>query len=292
MNDIKAYWARSGVGIRLIIVNVVIFALLYVPLSVLHLMKQDATGTLILEQLVLPGDLLTLFLKPWTLVTHLFIHYGVLHILFNMLTLYFGYLLFTTYLDDRKYLNVYFISGFVGATVFLISVNVLPLFDGLSANASAAGASAATLGALIAICAFRPDGIVSLFGVFNVQLRWLAIVFVLLDLINLREGNEGGHLAHLGGALFGLIWGVRLKAGQDIAAFLNPVWMLFSGKRSPKRNSNLKVTHRQKIDRNRDLSPSEKQKQIDIILDKISRSGYDSLSKDEKAILFELSKEK
>ena len=123
MNDIKSYWARSGVGIRLIIINVVVFALLYVPLSVLHLMKQDAVGDLIIEQLVLPGDLLKLFFKPWTLITHQFIHFGVLHILFNMLTLYFGYQLFTTYLDDRKYLNVYFISGFSGAIVFLISAN-------------------------------------------------------------------------------------------------------------------------------------------------------------------------
>jgi membrane associated rhomboid family serine protease len=290
MNDIKSYWARSGVGIRLIIINVAIFALLYVPLSVLHLMKQDAVGDLIIEQLVLPGDLLQLFFKPWTLITHQFIHFGVLHILFNMLTLYFGYQLFTTYLDDRKYLNVYFISGFSGAIVFLISANVLPIFEGVTT--SAAGASAATLGAMIAVCAFRPDGNVYLFGVVNVQLRWLAIIFILLDLINLRSGNEGGHLAHLGGALFGLIWGIRLRAGQDIAAFLNPVWLLFSGARNPKRNSNMKVTHRQKMERSKDLSPSEKQKQVDIILDKISRSGYDSLSKEEKAILFELSKEK
>jgi membrane associated rhomboid family serine protease len=253
-------------------------------------MKQDAVGDLIIEQLVLPGDLLQLFFKPWTLITHQFIHFGVLHILFNMLTLYFGYQLFTTYLDDRKYLNVYFISGFSGALVFLISANVLPIFEGVTTNA--AGASAATLGAMIAICAFRPDGNVYLFGVVNVQLRWLAIIFILLDLINLRSGNEGGHLAHLGGALFGLIWGIRLRAGQDIASFLNPVWLLFSGARNPKRNSNMKVTHRQKMERSKDLSPSEKQKQVDIILDKISRSGYDSLSKEEKAILFELSKEK
>jgi membrane associated rhomboid family serine protease len=290
MNDIKAYWARSGVGIRLIIINVVVFAVVYVPLSVLHLMKQDATGNLIIEQLVLPSNLLLLLYKPWTIITHLFIHFGILHILFNMLTLYFGYQLFTTYLDDRKYLNVYFISGFSGAIVFLISANLLPIFDGVST--SAAGASAATLGAMIAICAFRPEGYVYLFGAVKIQLRWLAIIFVLLDLINLRTGNEGGHLAHLGGALFGLIWAIRLKAGQDIAAFLNPVWMLFAGNRNTKRKSNMRVTHRQKLERNQDLSPSEKQKQIDIILDKISRSGYDSLSKEEKAILFELSKEK
>jgi membrane associated rhomboid family serine protease len=292
MKNINAYWAKSGTGIRLIIVNVVVFVLIYVPLSVLHLMNQDATGNFILNQLVLPGNLLQLLFKPWTLVTHLFVHYDVLHILFNMITLYFGYQLFTTYLDNRKYLNVYFVSGFSGAIVYLISVNVFPLFDGLTLNSSAAGASAATLGALIAICAFQPDGHVNLFGVVRVQLRWLAIIFVLLDLINLRNGNEGGHLAHLGGALFGFIWGIRLHSGQDLASFLNPVWLLFSGKRESSKKSKLKVTHRQKITRSSDLSPSEKQKQIDIILDKISRSGYDSLSKEEKSILFELSKEK
>ena len=290
MSQLKLLWLNAGAGVRLIIINVAVFVLLFLPLSVLHLMNMDSTGNFIMNQLELSGNVMQVLFKPWTLITHLFVHSGLMHILFNMITLYFTYQLFNQRFDDKRFLNVYFVSGFAGALMFLLSVNLFPLFSDNAHSYSAVGASAAVMGVLIAICTYRPHDEVMLFGAFKLKLQWMAMIFVLLDLISIRSGNEGGHLAHLGGALFGFFWAMNMKKGIDIAAFFNKAQAIFSWK--PKRKSTIKVVHkRAKTDDDYNLNKRQKQKRIDDILDKISRSGYDSLSKEEKALLFELSKE-
>lgn len=290
MSQLQLLWLNAGAGVRLIIINVAAFVILFLPLSLLHLMNMDSTGSFIMNQLELPGNVMQLFFKPWTLITHLFVHSGLMHILFNMMTLFFTYQLFNQRFDDKRFLNVYFVSGFAGALMFLLSVNLFPLFSENTHSYSAVGASAAVMGVLIAICTYRPQDEVMLFGVFKLKLQWMALIFVMLDLISIRSGNEGGHLAHLGGALFGFFWAVNMKKGTDIAAFFNKAQAIFSWK--PKRKSTIKVVHkRAKTDDDFNLDKRQKQKRIDDILDKISRSGYDSLSKEEKALLFELSKE-
>lgn len=291
MSQLQLLWLNAGAGVRLIIINVAAFVILFLPLSLLHLMNMDSTGSFIMNQLELPGNVMQLFFKPWTLITHLFVHSGLMHILFNMMTLFFTYQLFNQRFDDKRFLNVYFVSGFAGALMFLLSVNLFPLFSENAHSYSAVGASAAVMGVLIAICTYRPQDEVMLFGVFKLKLQWMALIFVMLDLISIRSGNEGGHLAHLGGALFGFFWAVNMKKGIDIASFFNKAQAIFSWK--PKRKSSIKVVHkRAKTDEVYNLDKRQKQKRIDDILDKISRSGYDSLSKEEKALLFELSKDK
>jgi membrane associated rhomboid family serine protease len=291
MSQLKLLWLNAGAGVRLIIINVAVFVLLFLPLSVLHLMNMDSTGDFIMQQMELSGNVMQVLFKPWTLITHLFVHSGLMHILFNMMTLYFTYQLFNQRFDDKRFLNVYFVSGFAGALMFLLSVNLFPLFSENAHSQTAVGASAAVMGVLIAICTYRPQDEVMLFGAFRLKLQWMALIFVLLDLISIRGGNEGGHLAHLGGALFGFFWAINIKKGIDIAAFFNKAQAIFSWK--PKRKSTIKVVHkRAKTDDDYNLDKRQKQKRIDDILDKISRSGYDSLSKEEKALLFELSKDK
>ena len=290
MSQLQLLWLNAGAGVRLIIINVAAFVILFLPLSLLHLMNMDSTGSFIMNQLELPGNVMQVLFKPWTLITHLFVHSGLMHILFNMMTLFFTYQLFNQRFDDKRFLNVYFVSGFAGALMFLLSVNLFPLFSENTHSYSAVGASAAVMGVLIAICTYRPQDEVMLFGVFKLKLQWMALIFVLLDLISIRSGNEGGHLAHLGGALFGFFWALNMKKGTDIAAFFNKAQAVFRWK--PKRKSTIKVVHkRAKTDDDFNLDKRQKQKRIDDILDKISRSGYDSLSKEEKALLFELSKE-
>jgi membrane associated rhomboid family serine protease len=250
----------------------------------------DSTGDFIMQQMELSGNILKVLFKPWTIITHLFVHSGLMHILFNMMTLYFTYQLFNQRFDDKRFLNVYFVSGFAGALMFLLSVNLFPLFSENAHSYTAVGASAAVMGVLIAICTYRPEDEVMLFGAFRMKLQWIALIFVLLDLISIRSGNEGGHLAHLGGALFGFFWAMNMKKGIDIASFFNKAQAIFNWK--PKRKSTIKVVHkRSKTDEDFNLDKRQKQKRIDDILDKISRSGYDSLSKEEKALLFELSKD-
>lgn len=290
MSEIRLIWKTSGAGIRLILVNATVFVLVYVSWGILKLVGHNETGAEIINRLVLPGDLSLLVYRPWTLITHMFIHLGVLHLVFNMITLYFSYQLFSRYFDDRKLVNVYFTAGLTGVLVFLLSVNLFPFFSEFRGHISAAGASAATLGVLVAICLYRPKDTVQLFGIFTVQLRWVAITFILLDLVQLQGGNEAGHLAHLGGAFFGLAWADGMKKQRDYAAFLGRFISLF---RLIKRPKNGKVRQiRPLSDETYNEKRSDRQRRVDAILDKITRSGYDSLTKEEKRILFEFSKEK
>lgn len=286
MNQLRFQWSVSDAVTRLIGINVFIFLAIQIPLSLLHLVSGNEIESTINRYLLLPGAPIEFITKPWTLLTHMFMHSGLLHLLFNMLTLYFTGQLFARYFNDKRLLSLYFSGGLSGAIMFMLSVNVFPLFTNSNVVYTAAGASAAILSVLIGIAAFRPDDDVFVFGVIRLKLRWLAFVIILLDIIQIRSGNAAGHLAHLGGAIWGIVWGIRLKAGNDSAAFLNPLWEI--GKAKPK----LKVTHRNASSRNpSELNMREKQTEIDKLLDKISRSGYDSLSKDEKQRLFELTKE-
>jgi membrane associated rhomboid family serine protease len=286
MNQLRFQWTVSDAVTRLIIINVFIFLAIQIPLSVLHLFGGGEIEAAINRYTMLPGAPMEFITKPWTLITHMFMHAGLMHLLFNMLTLYFTGQLFSRYFNDKRLLSLYFSGGLAGALVFLLAVNVFPLFTRTGAAYTAAGASAAILAVLIGIAAFRPDDDVFLFGVIRIKLRWLALVIIVLDVIQIRSGNAAGHLAHLGGAVWGIFWGIRLKSGSDIAAFLNPVWDIGQPK------SKLKVAHRTAVPRKpAELNVREKQAEIDKLLDKISRSGYDSLSKDEKQRLFELTKE-
>jgi membrane associated rhomboid family serine protease len=288
MNSLRQLWSGSDSATRLIIVNAGIFILLNVPLSIMHLMNIEAGSNLIRNWLYLNGSFINLLIHPWTAITHMFVHGGLMHLLFNMLSLFFIYQLFSRYFSNRQFINIYFAGGLAGALMFILSVNLFPLFGGMASVHYASGASAAVMATLVAVCTYRPSDHVFLFGVFRMQLRWIAVIFVLLDLINITKGNEGGHLAHLGGALFGFLWGLNLGKGRDLAAFFQPVQDFFNAPKIKK--SRLKVTHKQTA--NHHVGNKEKEERVNEILDKISRSGYDSLSKAEKALLFELSKEK
>lgn len=146
---------------------------------------------------------------------------------------------------------------------------------------------------MVAICSYRPNDKVNLFGIFSVKLMWIALTFVLLDLIQIPTGNEGGHLAHLGGAIFGFVWATALRSGKDIASFFGIFQSLFRSRSGKKRKSALKVVSTKRFsDEEWNMTRAERQRRVDEILDKISRSGYDSLSKEEKNLLFELSKDK
>ena len=293
MNSIKLYWVTAGAGMRLIIINVAVFLLINIPLSIMFLLGNNQIEAAVLRQLALPGDLYELLVKPWTLITHFFVHSNIMHVLFNMIGLYFSYQLFNRYLDDRRFINIYFVSGLSGAIIFITSVNVFPVFTEHGGTGPLVGASAAVLGVMIAICAFRPNDQVSLFGVFTVKLIWIALAFVILDLLQIRDGNVGGHLAHLGGALFGFAWATAMRSGTDISSFFGIFQTLFKPGNKRRKKSSLKVvTGKRFTDEDWNMSRAERQRRVDEILDKINRSGYDSLSKEEKNLLFELSKDK
>ena len=290
MNSLRYQWNIADTATRLIMVNVAVFIVVNVPAALMHLLGYTQFENWIHTFLVLPGNLAELIYKPWTLISHLFVHSGIFHLFFNMLTLYFTGQLFTRYFNKTQLLNLYFTSGLAGALLFLVSVNVFPVFTQSPVFYTATGASAAIFGVLIGVATYRPNDSVFLFGAFRLELRWLAVILVILDIVQIPQGNAGGHLAHLGGAFWGFLWARNLTKGRDISRFLTPIWNVMErGKRS-----SLKVKYRAASEAKQpgtSSSPKNQQAEIDALLDKISRSGYDSLSKREKERLFELTKD-
>jgi membrane associated rhomboid family serine protease len=245
-----------------------------------------------LSWLELPSDFMAFILKPWSLITYGFTHYDFWHILFNMLWLYFIGRMFMNLFSVKMGLNVYFLGIISGGLLFLLGYNVLPEVFGGSMRL--VGASAGVRALLIFICAYMPNMEVRFFT-FNLKLWYLGVAIVVIDTLGLFGLNSGGNLAHLGGALLGYFYAIQLKKGTDIGKGLEKGmdWFISLFKKSNK--SPLKTVHRKKSQKVAGFSKDEfnefnNQKKIDVILDKISKSGYDSLTKEEKEFLFKAGK--
>ncbi len=279
---------------RLILVNTIIFLLT----ALVHLVSwlfgiQGPNGlTLLGSFLALPSDLHKLQLMPWTVITYMFLHEGFLHWLFNMVMLYFGGILFTEYLSERKLFMTYLLGGLAGALFFVAAFNIFPVFAPLRTQSVALGASASILAIIIAISTYVPDYTVHLFLLGRIKLKWLAIAFVVLDLLSISSNNPGGHIAHLGGALWGFVWALSLRRGND---FLR----IFDGLKIPDLSPRKRKYRTFDTTRPQDGRPlndeeynkrkASRQAEIDRILDKISQSGYSSLTHAEKELLFKSS---
>lgn len=277
-------FARLNIAEKLIAINVLIF--------ILDGLSAALLGYSVSHWFHLPKDFLTFFGQPWSLVTYSFFHAGLGHIFWNMLMLYFTGRIFLNLFDGQRFLNVYFLGVIVGGIVFLLSYNVFPTL--LDANTALIGASAGVTAVLIFICAYIPNQEVRIIF-FNVKLWYVGVFFVLVDLIQIPYGgNVGGRLAHLGGAFLGYIYARQLLNGKDIGAgftrFVEAIAQLFKPK---EKKANMKTVYRKNASGNKamDYEKAAKQKKIDTILDKISKSGYESLSKEEKDFLFKAGKE-
>ncbi len=290
MNDVKYQYARLNIAQKLIVVNVLIF-IVNAILPFLFGWDKDV----LVQWFELPKDLGRFLTQPWSIVTYSFFHGGIWHLFWNMIILYFSSRIFLNLFGGRKLINVYFLGVILGGLIFLLSYNVFPVFAG--ARTALIGASAGVTAVLIFICTYIPNQEVRLFF-FNIKLWYLGVFVVLLDLIQLPGGNAGGHLAHLGGAFLGYLYARQLTKGNDIGAWfsnmLDGIADLFSSKKSAK--APMKTVYRKKKDRKAkkeavDYDKESKQRKIDTILDKISKSGYESLSKEEKDYLFKAGKE-
>lgn len=270
---------------KLILINIICFVL---PLFIRTLLYLFALPQgLFMGWFELTANWSDLLFKPWTLVTYSFIHSGFFHLFWNMYLLYFASRLMLNLFNETTFFNVYFLGVLLGGLTFLVSYSIFPAFQDVSPIM--VGASAGVMAVFIFMASYSPDLEVRLIF-FNIKLRYLGLAFVLLDVIQIPYGNAGGHLAHLGGAALGYFYVRKLDQGVDIgtpfenfiARFLN----LFSQK------SKLKTVYKQtkKSTVTKTSTADEDQKKIDVILDKISKSGYDSLSQKEKDFLFQAGK--
>lgn len=287
-NDIKYKYATLTVAEKLIVINVLVY-ILNILLVFLFRLSPD----FLMQWFELPKRLDNFITQPWSVVTYAFFHGSFSHIFWNMLLLYFSGRIFLNLFGGRRFLNVYFLGAIAGGLIFMLSYNLFPAF--MEIDTSLIGASAAVMAILIFICTYMPNQEVRLFFLFNIKLWYIGVFVVLIDLVQIPMSNAGGHLAHLGGALLGYIYARKLSEGRDIGSgfekMVTAVVNLF--RRKPK--GPLKTVHKNRKTtasaKNSQAGKDSRQQKIDEILDKISKSGYESLTKEEKDFLFQAGKD-
>ena len=220
---IRQFFAERSALSRLMFINIAVFLLMLVArwlvsaISFLFSLHLDFIGWTT-EYLDFPADFTALLYHPWTLVTSLFVHNGFWHIFFNMFMLYVAGQLFLKYLTQKQLVATYFIGGIVGNLFFMGAYNLFPVFASAVSYATCVGASGAIMAILIAVTVYRPNHPLNLFLFGKTTMKWVAVVFVAIDLLSITGGNAGGHFAHLGGAVYGALAGLAtapLQAQQD-----------------------------------------------------------------------------
>ena len=289
IDEIKQSFKTGSVLTKLIYVNLAVFVAVKLIQVLLFLFSLGGPeGYFIVQWLAVPADISELLTRPWTIFTYMFLHIGFLHILFNILWLYWFGRIFLEYLDEKKLLGVYILGGFAGAALYIFSFNLFPAFSQLVPVSRALGASAAVLAVVISISVYVPNYTINLMFIGPVRLKYIAAFMIILDVISIAGSNAGGHIAHLGGALFGWFFIRQYRTGKDITKGINIFIQKVSSWFKPGRK--LKVEYKKTpSDYDYNKQKAARQELINEILDKISKSGYDSLSKEEKEILFRVS---
>ncbi len=287
-------YKTANIVVKLIVINV----LVWIGFMLLEWMLNS--GSIFSQWFSLPTDLSRLLIQPWSLLTYAFLHAGFWHIFWNMLILYwFGQIVLNLF-TEKRFLTIYLLGALAGGVLFVLAYNLFPVL--ITSSAYLVGASAAVRAIMIFIAAYTPNTEVRVIF-FNVKLWHIGVFVVLTDLIQIpSSGNAGGLLAHVGGAIFGYVYARQLSKGNDIGLWwerlADGVVNLFKSKPKSAKKANMKTVYKNQTSAQKRtyrsgsrVSKNEQQAQIDAILDKISKSGYDSLSKAEKDFLFKAGKD-
>lgn len=284
---LKHTFQSGNILAKLIYINVGLFILIRLA-SVIFMLFNIGYASF-LQYLQLPSSPELLLYRPWTVFTYMFTHFDFLHILFNMLWLYWFGGLFLNFFSERQLGGLYLLGGIAGAALFMAAYNIFPYFQTVASSSYLMGASASVMAIVFAVSFYRKDLEINLFLIGRIRLIYLAIFTLLIDFLAITSDNAGGHIAHIGGALFGIWFASRIRSGNDLTAPMNRLldWFVNLRKRKPK----MHVTHkRPESDYEYNHRKHQEGTEIDMILDKLKRSGYESLSADEKKRLFDASK--
>ncbi len=295
ITKLRQRFVQASMPQRFIYVNVALFLLVWLVVVVLMLFNLD--GSALQRWLQLPAGPARFLRQPWSIVTYMFMHADVFHLLFNMLWLYWFGRLFLYLFSERHFCGLYFFGGLCGGALYMLCYNLFPYFSDRVQVAYLLGASASVLAITVATAVREPDLRVRLFLFGEIRLKYIALAMVGMDLLLMTSGNAGGHIAHLGGALSGWWFAASLRKGRDITAWINRVIdvvvNLFTAIGKPRpRKPKMKVTyHFKENNAQRTASaPRKRSAEIDRILDKLKQSGYSSLTDEEKKSLFDASK--
>ncbi len=287
LNNLKEEFIKETIQNKLIYINSIIFIILSI-LDVFSFMFQFNIEPII-NKLYLPTSFQALIKQPWSFISYMFLHNGFLHLLFNMIWLHIGGKLFLQYLNPKQLLSTYILGGLFGGITLVIAYNYIPVFKPLANEAIAIGASASVFAIMVAIATYAPNYALKFPLIGFLKLKYIATFMVFIDILSIPKGNAGGHIAHIGGAIFGYFYVKKLQKGKDLSIdffyIFNIIKSTFKIKKPLK-----KVYKRPKSDYEFNSEKSKKQKEVDKILEKIAKSGYESLNKKEKATLFRASK--
>ena len=244
-DEIKRTFVTGTALTRLIYINVIVFFIITVAVIIGFLLDNPNIDPKIIDLLAIPASLRILLVKPWTLITYMFTHKDIWHIVFNMLWLYWFGKIFLEYLDQRKLVAVYLLGGISGAIVYVFSFNIFPAFTGIVTESVAIGASASVMAIVIAIAFYVPDYTISLFIIGRIKIKYVALtIFILTSFMDFSV-NSGGKLAHIGGAFFGLVYVINLRKGHDISRGLNRILDFFATLFKPAKK--MKVTYKKPV---------------------------------------------
>ena len=286
ITEIKESFKEGSALTRLIYINLGIFLLIRI-VNVFYFLAGAEFP--FIDWLALPADFQTLANRPWTLFTYMFLHFDFLHILFNILWLYWMGQIFLGYFDQGKLIALYLLGGITGGIFYVLGYNLFPAFSDNLTNSRLLGASASVIAIVTALAMHAPNHSINLMFIGSVKIKYIALFSVILYVIGISSTNAGGNLAHLGGAFWGMIYILQLRKGFDPA--MGVTWLLNSIKKLFTAQPKVKVSYRKPVN---DIEYNQLKKQdqtlMNEILEKISKSGYGSLSKEEKEILFRMGK--
>ncbi len=280
-DTLKNRFDQFNIAEKIIVLNVVFFVIPFFIRTLFYLFNIPANSFFSFFEL--SPHISTFITQPWTLITYGFLHGSIGHILWNMLLLYYSSQFFLNLFSSSRFINVYFLGILTGGVLFLVSYFLFPVFKGQ--YPPLVGSSAGVMAILIFSCTYMPYQEVRILF-FNLKLMYLGIGLVVLDILQIPTSNAGGHIAHLGGAFLGYIFASQLQKGTDIGVRFERLWRWLIKFVQP--TSKLKTVHRRK--RSPKTAKFDDQQKIDAILDKISASGYDSLTAKEKEFLFKSGK--
>ena len=286
-NNLIGQFKQLSIVLKIIVINTLIFLIFYLGSFFFKL----SPSTLV-SWFVLPTSFLEIVCQPWSFVTYAFLHAGFWHLFWNMYLLYWFGLYVLNLFTSKRFLTIYLLGAINGGLFYVLAYNLFPVFNNISSNLM--GASAAVLAIVIFIATYTPDAMVRIFT-FRIKLWQIGLVMVLLDLFQLpSSGNAGGLIAHMGGAIFGYVYAIQLKKGNDIGIWFENFMDLLVNLFKSNKYKHFKQVHKtkQSAPKNTKRNPTTNyQIKIDRILDKIGKSGYDSLTKAEKDFLFKAGKD-
>ena len=264
---------------KIIYLNILVFIVIHF-LGIIYFLSGDETSLgsqiILLQNLGVSSNTQTLIYKPWTIITHMFTHVDLLHALINLCYLYFGGKIFTSYLGDKSLLSIYVMGGITGALLYVLSFNIFPVFEDVKMHSMAFGASASTLAVLFATATYVPNFPINIIFLRSVKLKYIILIVLIINILSIPSNNAGGHIAHIGGAFYGWLYIYMKQKGVNLGYIIDHIALIFSDR---------KIKRKKENDYEYNARKKQEQDNIDTILDKISRSGYESLSENDKQTL-------